>query len=102
MTSIVSIMIFTRTNVEGAGRCIFVIWCYVTDTRRAGTFNACLDPEECETERQFWTDKLKKYASVQEQNPGAFDYLNEVEIFHVRAPLLDFEPSDASFRPKVH
>lgn len=75
--------------------------CYVTDTRRAGTFNACLDSEECEAERQFWTDKLRKYTSVQEHDASAFDYLNEVVWFQPRVPLLDFEPSEA-IRPEAH
>jgi hypothetical protein len=58
-----------------------------------------LDPEECEARRQFWTDKLRKYASVLEQNAGAFDFLNEVAIIRGRIPLLDFEPSDPNSRP---
>jgi uncharacterized protein len=75
--------------------------CYVTDTRRAGKFAACLDPVECEAQRQFWTDKLRKYASVLEQDAGAFDFLNEVEAFRARIPLLDSEPSEPYRGPEI-
>jgi uncharacterized protein len=70
--------------------------CYVSDTRRTGSFGARLNPEDCEAQRQFWTEKLTNYASVLEQNAGAFDHLNEVAIVRTRIPLLDSEPSDSN------
>jgi uncharacterized protein len=65
--------------------------CYAKDTSRTGTFPASLDPKSCEAERQAWTDKRRKYASVCEQNAGAFDYLNGRVIFEPRVPVIDFE-----------
>jgi len=75
--------------------------CYVTDTRLAGTFGTRLDPEECKAYRQFWATKIRNYASVQEQSPGAFAYLNETYMFHARIPLFDSEPTEPSGNPDV-
>jgi len=68
--------------------------CYATDTRETGAFPERLNPEECDGIRCFWRDKLRKYAAAQEQNPHAFDFLNDVTVVWARIPLLDFDPSD--------
>lgn len=74
----------------------FCINCYITGCRRTGEFETRLVPEDCEVVRQFWVNKFRNYVTVLEQNPNAFDYLNEVEVFRARIPVLDFEPSDVN------
>jgi uncharacterized protein len=76
--------------------------CYASDTKQTGTFRTCLDPQECQAQRRFWTDKLRKYASVQEQNASAFEYLSEVVWFRARIPMIDFVASETNNRPEVH
>lgn len=66
--------------------------CIAIDTLRTGRYESELYPPRCEDEREVWKDKLTKYASVLEQNPHAFDHLNEVRVLPSRVPLLDDLP----------
>jgi uncharacterized protein len=66
--------------------------CVAVDTQRTGRCEVELYAPRCKNERDFWKDKLTKYASVLEQNPRAFEYLQQVSVFQSRVPLLDDLP----------
>jgi len=75
--------------------------CYASNTRETGAFPERLNTEDCDSIRWFWRDKLRKYAAVQEQNPHAFDFLNDATLVWARIPLLDFDPSDPQSHPAI-
>lgn len=62
--------------------------CYVSSTCKTGKFEPALDPQFCNEQRKYWQDLLADYCAILEDNPQAFDYMDEIERVGAIIPVL--------------
>lgn len=63
--------------------------CYVSSTQGTGRFEAALNPAYCDRQRSGWERRLVNYVGVLKEDPHAFDYLDDAEMFDTPIPILD-------------
>jgi len=67
--------------------------CYVSSTCKTGNFEPTLDPQFCDNQRRFFETLLIDYCSILEENPHAFDYMNDIRSVGALIPVLQI-PAD--------